>query len=117
MLQRAFDDYRQKSCINIRPKVDSDISWVNVTKDTSGCWSFVGMIASGSQQLNLQAECFYYYGTVLHEFLHALGIYHEQSRYDRDNYLYVALENVQAGMNLYYHYTVLLFLNFNLNFR
>ena len=29
-------------------------------------------------------------GTVIHEFMHSAGFHHEQSRTDRDTYVYVA---------------------------
>lgn len=70
----------------------------------SGCWSYVGMQqAGGAQLLSLQkAACVgcghcVWKGTVAHELLHALGFYHEQSRFDRDNYVKILFENIQAG--------------------
>ncbi len=36
-------------------------------------------------------------GTVLHEILHALGFWHEQSRPDRDNHLVIVFDNVLPG--------------------
>lgn len=66
----------------------------------SGCYSMVGR-QGGRQELNLQLYtpgdgCFRE-GTIIHEFIHALGFYHMQSAYDRDNYVQIVWENIQAG--------------------
>jgi hypothetical protein len=37
-------------------------------------------------------------GTVVHECLHSLGVLHEQSRCDRDSFVKIHYENIQAGM-------------------
>jgi Astacin (Peptidase family M12A) len=55
----------------------------------------------GRQQLNLQpyqleVGCFRLY-TIVHEFLHAIGIYHMQSATERDEYVRIVEENIQAG--------------------
>ncbi len=56
--------------------------------------SYVGR-KGGKQELLLQ-----YYaakGTIIHEIGHAIGLYHEQSRYDRDNFVTVHYSNVSSG--------------------
>lgn len=69
-----------------------------LVKDTDGCASYVGDIHEGPQTLNLHhTGCLYAPGVVQHEFLHALGFFHEQSRADRDAYVKVNLENVRPS--------------------
>ena len=52
----------------------------------SGCWSYVGNISPYSQSLNLGYGCMNK-RIIQHEFLHALGFFHEHTRPDRDNYI------------------------------
>uniref|UniRef100_A0A7I5EAA2 Zinc metalloproteinase n=1 Tax=Haemonchus contortus TaxID=6289 RepID=A0A7I5EAA2_HAECO len=57
-----------------------------------GCNSFVGMVG-GEQDLSLGEGCDTM-GIVAHEFIHALGVYHMQSRHDRDSFITADLTNV-----------------------
>lgn len=49
------------------------------------------------QVVSLGAGCVYH-GIVLHEFLHALGFWHEQARPDRDLHVWVNWINVLPNM-------------------
>ena len=60
------------------------------------------------QRVSLDSPGCLYKGTIQHEFMHALGLMHEQSRGDRDNYINIHWNNVQPGMehnfNKYDHF-------------
>ncbi len=71
----------------------TESNYVEFTTST-GCSSYVGMIG-GMQEINLAPGCSY--GSIIHEILHASGIYHEQSRSDRDNYVNILTSNIQTG--------------------
>jgi hypothetical protein len=66
------------------------------------CWSYVGRFG-GPQIVALQPpdkngpNCLGGEGRSIHELLHALGIFHEQSRADRDQYIDVKFENIIPG--------------------
>jgi hypothetical protein len=61
---------------------------------SDGCWSYVGM-RGGRQDLGLAGGCGF--GATVHEFGHAWGLWHEQSREDRDTYVTIHWQNIEAG--------------------
>jgi astacin len=68
-------------------------NYVRVFKG-SGCWSSVGM-RGGKQDLSLADGCGF--GAAVHEFGHAWGLWHEQSREDRDSFVTINWANIQSG--------------------
>ncbi|XP_036449085.1 meprin A subunit beta-like [Colossoma macropomum] len=94
VILRAFEQLRLIACIDFKPRT-TEKDYISV-ESLTGCWSYIGKIG-GRQQLSIGNGCGYI-GIVKHEFLHALGFYHEQSRYDRDNYVTIIYENIIAGM-------------------
>lgn len=70
--------------------------YVIITNENSGCWSYVGCI-TGRQTLNLQPNGCMSCGTIIHEFLHVLGFFHQQSSADRDEFVEIHYENVSPG--------------------
>ena len=84
-------------CLRISPAISSDRDYIMVKK-SQGCYSHVGMVG-GSQELNLGNGC-YNQATIIHMFGHALGLYHEQSRPDRDQYVEIFRNNIRP-LNAY----------------
>ncbi|XP_033976381.1 meprin A subunit beta-like [Trematomus bernacchii] len=89
---KAFDQFRLKSCIDFKPR-DSEEYYIHVQK-LNGCYSYIGKVISNGQNISIGSNCDSI-SIVEHEFLHALGFYHEQSRYDRDDYVTIVNENIR----------------------
>lgn len=54
------------------------------------------MLGRGAQVLNLGPGCVSRF-VVIHEFIHALGFYHMQSNYNRDEYVEIVWDNIETG--------------------
>lgn len=72
----------------------NETDYVFVRPANSGCSAVVGK-RGGKQYITLSSGCSF--GSTVHEFLHAAGVYHEQSRSDRDQYVNINFSNVKAG--------------------
>jgi len=99
VIQTAMDSYYgyTNGCIQFVPRTDES-DYVKFQSSGGGCYSYVGRIG-GAQDINYQAggSCISRYGTVQHEMMHALGFYHEQSRWERDDYVTIQWQNIQPG--------------------
>ncbi|KAJ6647407.1 Meprin A subunit beta [Pseudolycoriella hygida] len=100
-IERGLKAIEDASCIRFVPHTNEE-NYVEIIGEPTGCWSQVGNLRRGKQQLNLQlfepgVGCFRS-GTVVHEFLHTLGFYHMQSATERDDYVLIAWQHIIPGM-------------------
>ncbi|VDO72801.1 unnamed protein product [Haemonchus placei] len=72
-----MQEYSTHTCIKWVPKTSNDVNYVYIFPDR-GCYSMKGII--------------------IHELMHAVGFFHEQSRTDRDDYITILWNNIQPGM-------------------
>ncbi|XP_031431901.2 meprin A subunit beta-like [Clupea harengus] len=94
IILRAFEQFSLKSCINFIPRQNEN-DFIHIQK-LGGCFSYVGKKVSGGQNVSIGLKCAFV-PIVEHELLHALGFFHEQSRYDRDDHVTIIWENIQEG--------------------
>ena len=85
-------------------KRSNEEDYVKVVRPNgSKCSSKLGR-RGGGQVLNLgknftSGRTCYKEKIIIHEFIHAIGFTHEQSRYDRDSYVKINWENIKGGKN------------------
>lgn len=96
VILKGFKEYHDRTCIRFRPYEKGDKHWLMIKGNYSGCWSSVGR-RQGGQVLNLNTPKCVTHGVVVHELLHALGFYHQQSATERDEYVKINWENILDG--------------------
>jgi Astacin (Peptidase family M12A) len=88
-VEAAIDHWEQRTPFRFVPRTDQadSISF----RALGGCFSRVGR-QGGEQVISLAAGCSV--GSAIHEIGHALGLWHEQSRSDRDEFIEIIFENI-----------------------
>ncbi len=98
-IKSAFDFFNFNTGIVFKERTnEEDYVYITVEKNKSGRGgaSPVGRQIGGSNILPL-TEGGFDKSTVLHELMHALGFYHEQSRIDRDSYININWGNINES--------------------
>ncbi|MBT3235713.1 MAG: hypothetical protein HN353_07165 [Bdellovibrionales bacterium] len=91
-VRNAMLEISSETNLSFIPKNSDNSDYLLIVSRGDGCFSKVGKIG-GEQELNLGKGCFKSH-LILHQLLHAAGLWHEQSRCDRDQYIKIKWDNI-----------------------
>lgn len=92
----AMDHWHQRTSVRFRPH-NGEKDFLRIQRNGSGCASKVGR-QGGEQALVLRDTCSA--GNLIHELGHCVGLWHEQSRSDRDQFLRIVWDNIVPGAEM-----------------
>uniref|UniRef100_A0A3Q2P899 Metalloendopeptidase n=1 Tax=Fundulus heteroclitus TaxID=8078 RepID=A0A3Q2P899_FUNHE len=92
-IQEAFRMISAPTCIRFVAHTN-ELNYIKI-RDGNGCASSVG-VSGGGQSLYFAQSCSV--GNLVHELIHALGLYHEHTRDDRDQYITINWSSVIPDM-------------------
>ncbi|XP_062386883.1 hatching enzyme 1.2-like [Sardina pilchardus] len=94
-IEKGMKEFHVETCIRFVPHT-KQVNFIQI-KNSTGCWSVIGMYGRRGQQLSLKLPGCMAKKIIQHELLHALGFFHEHQRSDRDKYIRTNWEYVKEG--------------------
>lgn len=95
LITRAIAHITERTSIRFVPKTSQYPNYINMNSTTQACYANVGDIQRGKQNLNVYEGCGF--GGIVHELTHAIGLWHEQSRVDRNQFVRINWQNIRSG--------------------
>ncbi|XP_054726365.1 zinc metalloproteinase nas-13-like [Anastrepha obliqua] len=96
----ALKVFNESTCLKFKEydeRRDGNLRYINYKKSSNMCGTRVGFNAltpTGPHDVVLNPYCLSERGVIQHETMHVLGLYHEQSRPDRNKYVQIEYTNI-----------------------
>ncbi|MGL5015152.1 MAG: M12 family metallopeptidase [Bacteroidales bacterium] len=90
----AIREWESRTSLKFLPRTSGTKSYIQFIHD-DGNYSSLGMIG-GKQYISLHKELSNV-GTAIHEIGHAIGLFHEHTREDRDQYVRIIYDNIEKN--------------------